>query len=241
MNLNCTDINGTLVRVVYITKKIPQTTSADDSADDEYDQTGAMHFIVATVLVYSILGVFCVLINRIKTLGGKSYYNYIHDESIHMYLKNEKSLKVDGKRLKLQYECELVSEKLKQYEERSKVQDPDIEATSDTLKQNSSNSRRTRRARKKNRGVGSTLENTGTSLFYIGPDPSQVINKNTSPGDSDVVNFNKSESNNVSENMKTLTDPKCSYPKSDSECDDHIIEVCDTQMTLLKCSDHTTV
>lgn len=119
---NCTNVNGTLVRFAYTIPAPQQTTVA---ADDKYDHRGAMQFIIVTVILYSTLGVFCVLINRIKQLRGKTQQNHMHDESISRYLKNEEKLKGDGRKMKLLYERELIADRVKFFEEKQKLEEVD--------------------------------------------------------------------------------------------------------------------
>lgn len=187
MDLNCTNVNGTLIRVILVPDD-KQTTSADDNQNgEEYDQTGAMHFIVATVLVYSILGVFCVLINRIRRLSGRGHQNYLQDESIQRYLKNEKLLKIDGRKTKLAYDCELVAQKVKDFEEKQLLFRLENELSSDFSKDKYSEGRQKRKSRKKKRDVERTLGKMGASLFHIGTYPDLAENNNTLPDDSEVA------------------------------------------------------
>ncbi|KAL4232356.1 hypothetical protein ACF0H5_009925 [Mactra antiquata] len=165
--VNCTKVNGTVVRIPYkvIKSAVEETTEATDT---EYDQEGAMKFIVATVLVYSILGVFCTLINRIRRLRGKSHENYMQDESISKYLKREKVLKNDGMKMKLLYDCSLVEEQVKRFEEKRKLLELEKEVTSDFAKEKGDDEAKRKRYRKKKRDIGSTLGKMGASLFLIG-------------------------------------------------------------------------
>lgn len=202
MSLNCTDVNGTLVRVVHVSND-PQTTPADKSnADDSYDGTGAMQFIVATVLVYSILGVFCVLISRIKRLSGQSHTNYIHDESVNRYLKDEKMLKGDTDRLRLMYECELIANRLKSMEGKEKLLDLEEELTSDFLQENYPEGEKTRKTQRKEHDTGSTLVKMGTSLIYISTNPTQQVN-NELPDHTMVDNNHNLDRDHVIENCQT--------------------------------------
>ncbi|KAH3849791.1 hypothetical protein DPMN_092195 [Dreissena polymorpha] len=91
---NDTVLYGTLIRLSYDSS---QTTVEPETEKESYDGHGAMHFIVATVLVYSIFGVFCTLLVRIKRYRGERHLSYIQDESIGKYLKKETLLKWMGK------------------------------------------------------------------------------------------------------------------------------------------------
>ena len=107
---NCSEVNGTLIRIHPHSSATSGPSSNSTSGDDSYDHQGAMQFIVATVLVYSICGVLCTLINRMKRLRGKSHQSYLQDENVQRYLKSEKVLKLDGRRTKMMYDCEVISE-----------------------------------------------------------------------------------------------------------------------------------
>ena len=80
---------------------------------DDYDHVGAMQFIVATILVYSIIGVCCTLVVRIKrSHTHKNHSLHLQDEHIQKYIKKEKHLKQDGFKMKLAFECDRTREKL---------------------------------------------------------------------------------------------------------------------------------
>lgn len=165
---NNTVLNGTLVRLPTDTF-VQQTTNAT-TADENYDAIGAMQFIVATILVYSIIGVFCTLILRIRRLRGKSHENYLQDESVSRYLKTETLLKLDGKRVKWLQECQQVSERLRYDEEKQRYFELERELTRD-FAVNSMEERRpiskTKSGRKTRRELKNTIGKMGVALLHV--------------------------------------------------------------------------
>ena len=88
-------------------------SSFNSTETDDYDHVGAMQFIVATILVYSIIGVCCTLVVRIKrSHTHKNHSLHLQDEHIQKYIKKEKYLKQDGFKMKLAFECDRTREKL---------------------------------------------------------------------------------------------------------------------------------
>ncbi|KAH3779517.1 hypothetical protein DPMN_157320 [Dreissena polymorpha] len=179
---NDTVLNGTLIRLLYDSS---QTTVEPKTEKDSYDGHGAMHFIVATVLVYSIFGVFCTLLVRIKRYRGERHLSYIQDESIGKYLKKETLLKMDGERIKMKLHCQRVAEHVKHIEGRRHLLeiDREISAGDFTLTTDERHSRKRPGTRKE---LGNTLGIMGVSLLHIGS-----FTGNTLP--SDAADDNKSD------------------------------------------------
>lgn len=96
-------------------------TSLDSDGDgfpDNYDQEGAMQYIVSTVLVYSLLGVCSMLCARIK---GKNRDTACTDEELGRYLKMERKVNLATHRQKLmQHRKNMVKAILNRHEERQK-------------------------------------------------------------------------------------------------------------------------
>lgn len=69
-----------------------------DGFPDDYDQQGAMQYIVTTVLVYSLLGVCSMLCARIKRQHKETSNK---DEELGRYLKMEKKVNLQAHRQKL--------------------------------------------------------------------------------------------------------------------------------------------
>ena len=91
-------------KLVTNASEIVSTTS---ESDDDYDHVGAMQFIIATVLVYSTLGVCCTLVTRIKrSHNRRTNAGHAQDEHVQKYIKHEKYLKADGFKMKLTFECD---------------------------------------------------------------------------------------------------------------------------------------
>ena len=75
---NCTEINGTIIRLPSAAAAgVADVAGNNTRGEDSYDHQGAMQFIIATILVYSICGVLCTLINRMKRLRGKPHQAYM--------------------------------------------------------------------------------------------------------------------------------------------------------------------
>ena len=91
---------------------------------NDYDHVGAMHFIIATILVYSIIGVCCTLVVRIKrSQTPKSHSLHVQDEHIQRYIKEEKYLKQDGFKMKLAFECDRTRERLDEIAGKARLLD----------------------------------------------------------------------------------------------------------------------
>ena len=86
---------------------------SSNSTTEDYDHVGAMQFIIATILVYSIIGVCCTLVVRIKrSHTNKSQSLHVQDEHIQKYIKQKKYLRQDGFKMKLAFECDRTRERL---------------------------------------------------------------------------------------------------------------------------------
>lgn len=167
---NVTWLNGTLIRIPD-DRDVQQTTT--EVPNDSYDAQGAMQFIIATVLVYSIIGVFCTLCLRIKRIHGKGHQSYLQDESVAKYLKTEDSLKLDGKKMKWMQECHMLKERLKLYEEKQRLLELEKEITGDfgtPVADRKHFSKRKKRSKKKGE-LQSAISKIGVSLLYVGSKP----------------------------------------------------------------------
>ncbi|KAH3779518.1 hypothetical protein DPMN_157321 [Dreissena polymorpha] len=191
---NASVLNGTLIRLSYDSS---QTTVAPETEKDSYDGRGAMHFIVATVLVYSIFGVFCTLLVRIKRYRGERHLSYIQDESIGKYLKKETILKMDGERIKMKFHCQRVAEQVKQIEGKRHLLEIDREISAGDFTLTTDE-----RHRRKRPGTRKGLENTlgimGVSLLHIGN-----LTENAMP--SDAADDIESDDPDLAENIALKT------------------------------------
>lgn len=106
---------------IHINGSDVNTTNANDINDD-YDSEGAMKFIICTIVVYAVFGVFCTLVGTIKKNTKSKQIHGHQDDSISKYLKTEKTLKFEGYKMRLQYVCEQYSEKIREYEEKVDLQ-----------------------------------------------------------------------------------------------------------------------
>lgn len=174
---NNTILNGTLVR---LPEDVSQQTTTE--VPEDYDAEGAMKFIIATILLYSIFGVFCTLFLRIKRVRGKGHQNYLQDESVTRYLKTENLLKLDSRKMKWLEECQIVSEKVKEFEERHRMRSLHRELSSGEFCYSPVSERKSlknkRKRKSKKRELGNTISKMGVSLFYVGSRP-QIIAEDT--------------------------------------------------------------
>ena len=159
-------LNGTLIRVPD--ESAEQTSSED--ADDNYDGQGAMHFILATILVYAVIGVFCTLMLRIKRICGKGKESFSQDENVLKYLKQENALKERGHKFIIQKDYYRLVDRVKQFEETQKKARLERELSTGEFSTPVLDRPQGRWGRKKrgDSAIGSTLGKMGMSLFYLG-------------------------------------------------------------------------
>jgi hypothetical protein len=166
-----TDKNATSVRipqgVLSVEENATRANVTDGTDEDSYDYVGAKHFVVATLLVYSFLGVFCVLLSRIKRLRGKHHENDLNDESVSKYLKKQRKLKLNGRKMKFMYECELISQRVKQFEERQMSLNLEKDLLESFKSESPVEKEQKRKRRKKKRDIGNSVGLMGASVFYI--------------------------------------------------------------------------
>ena len=92
------------------------TVQDNDGFPKDYDQEGAMHYIVSTVLVYSLIGVLSMLCARIKRQQRDTLHR---DEELGRYLKLERKVNLEAHRQKLmQHRKSMVKAILNRHEER---------------------------------------------------------------------------------------------------------------------------
>ena len=223
---NNTVLNGTLVRVHEDFGGKEQTTNAT-LADDDYDSEGAMQFILATVFVYSIFGVFCTLILRIKRIRGKGHHNFVQDENVSRYLKTECNLKLDGRRMKMLQECQVVSERLKEVEEKKKYIELEEELAGDFASKPKLERKQSKRKskHKKESGLQNTIGKMGVALFYVGSKTHMTVDDNGSGSD-----------DNLMELREEVTSETCARDNSDALQEETVV-VEPPNKIVLKCVD----
>ena len=111
--------NFTAVTPEYMLFDLNNHTNTSD-LDGDYDGFGAMKFIISTVTVYAAMGVFCTLINNIRKKPNK-HKRETQDEAVIKYLKQEKTLKLQGFHMQLQSLRNKYTEMVRQYDERMRL------------------------------------------------------------------------------------------------------------------------
>lgn len=145
-----------------VTKCTLNSTSKNATTRADYDHLGAMQFIIATVLVYSTIGVCCTLVVRIKrSHTPKSHSTHTQDEHVQKYLKEEKYLKSDGFKMKLTFECERTKERLNEIDGRVRLLDIQKSVTCPDFSEKK-HKKKPRKSR-----LGSLVGKMGFSLFYF--------------------------------------------------------------------------
>lgn len=164
--MNATDgFNFIVINGAATTVNTTLLSTNQSATRDNYDKIGAMHFIIATVLTYSVFGVFCILLDSVKRIPGTYHGSFHHDESIRRYLKREEELKIEGMKMKMQHECRLVSQKIRLLEEKQNLLEIERDLASDfTIDQETSN----KKGRKAKRTIGNMVGKIGFSLIYMG-------------------------------------------------------------------------
>ena len=155
--------------VTNATYQLVENTTSNSTAADDYDHVGAMHFIIATVLVYSTLGVFCTLVTRFKrSHDTRSYAAQIQDEHIQKYLKHQKYLKQDGFKMKLMFECGKTKGRLEEIGGRARLLDIQKAVTCpDFTTRSVSETRKQRKKMKRKTRLDSLMGKMGFSLIYV--------------------------------------------------------------------------
>ena len=144
------------------------SSSAEVSKVAKYDHVGAMHFIVATILVYSTIGVCCTLVVRIKrSHNRKSHTVHTQDEHIQKYLKQEKYLKQDGFKMKLSFECEKTRQHLSETDGRVRLLELQKAVTCSDFSTDKRSKKKHRRKRRGKSRLDSLVEKMGFSLVYV--------------------------------------------------------------------------
>ncbi|KAH3850433.1 hypothetical protein DPMN_092844 [Dreissena polymorpha] len=95
------------------------STESSSPKSEHYDGTGAMHFIVATVIVYSIFGVSCLIFNRIRRTNRERTDR--DDEEVGRYIKIEGVLKLEGHKSHLLNDMKKYSDDIRRYEEKMRI------------------------------------------------------------------------------------------------------------------------
>lgn len=106
-----------LIRILNGTDEMETTTVAVK----DYDQAGAMQFIICTIFTYSFLGVFFLLVTRFRQGTTAHQSARTESDAINNYLKSERTLKLEGCKLKMISEIEKHAEDIKKYEEKLKL------------------------------------------------------------------------------------------------------------------------
>lgn len=97
------------------------TMDTNTTVTDSYDEAGAMQFIIVTVSVYSFLGVFFLLVIRFRQGTSSHKSARSQADAINNYLKVERTLKLEGYKMKMLNEIEKHVESINNFEQRMKL------------------------------------------------------------------------------------------------------------------------
>ncbi|KAK0039227.1 hypothetical protein Bpfe_031342 [Biomphalaria pfeifferi] len=91
----------------------------DDEKRKAYDHEGAMEFIVATLLVYCLLGISGLLLLRVRRRASRSQRTVtLREEHIQEYIKHAEELRLSGYRDKLKIEARRMMSQIETIERR---------------------------------------------------------------------------------------------------------------------------
>jgi len=85
---------------------------------NNYDHEGAMKFIIVTLLVYSFIGVFSIVLTRSRICRRKRTHH--RDEELAIFLKSEKVFRTEAHRQTLKSRCKCMKIIVKTYEENER-------------------------------------------------------------------------------------------------------------------------
>ncbi|KAH3850434.1 hypothetical protein DPMN_092845 [Dreissena polymorpha] len=114
---------STLQRYVKVDSvALPPITSSVEMSTPKsakYDGTGAMYFIVTTVIVFSSFGLLCTVFSKFRRTDRSKPSNV--DEEVGRYLKKERRLKLEGHKCKLLNEMKNYTDAIRRYEKKMRI------------------------------------------------------------------------------------------------------------------------
>ncbi|KAH9504186.1 hypothetical protein Btru_065260 [Bulinus truncatus] len=103
----------------------------DDVTDKAYDHVGAMEFIVATLLVYCLLGIAGLLLLRVRRRASRSHRTVtLREEHLQQYIKQAEHLRLSGYKDKLKIETKRIMSQIETLERRKSETNSFIQGSS---------------------------------------------------------------------------------------------------------------
>lgn len=109
---NCSDTVNTLSTT---------HTSINDDSNQDYDSAGAVQYIVCTIIVYSVFGVFCTLLVRVRRSRSPDYILKDQDDAVEKYLKLERDLRFESDKQHMRNEIQRHAESIARFEEKLRL------------------------------------------------------------------------------------------------------------------------
>lgn len=102
-------------RVMSTSETVISTTT------EIYDHEGAMQFVVCTIVVYAVMGVFCSLVVTVKRKRSPDYVIKDQDEAVERYLKTRRFLQSETDKLHMRNEIQRYTESIARFEEKVRL------------------------------------------------------------------------------------------------------------------------
>lgn len=99
-----------------VSSALPEKDAADD-----YDASGALQYIVCTLVVYSVFGVFCTLLVRVRRSRKSGISIKDQDEAVDEYLKLERHLKFESNKRHMRNEIQRHVDSIVRFEEKLRL------------------------------------------------------------------------------------------------------------------------
>lgn len=104
----------------------------NDEADD-YDASGALMYIVCTMVVYSVFGVFCTLLVRVRRSRSQQTDIKDQDEAVEKYLKLERLLKFESDKRHMRNDIQKHAESITRFEEKMRIAEEERKRAAEEL------------------------------------------------------------------------------------------------------------
>ncbi|KAL4237149.1 hypothetical protein ACF0H5_005529 [Mactra antiquata] len=98
-----------------------EQTTSPGTTEKPYDETGAMQFIVCTIIVYSVGGVCCTFVSRFRRYARNDSDFKFQDDAVNRYRKKERELKLEGYKMQMLNEITKHAENIKRYEDKQRL------------------------------------------------------------------------------------------------------------------------
>lgn len=105
-----------------VTNRVMSTSeNAISTTTEIYDHEGAMQFVVCTIVVYAVMGVFCSLVVTVKRKSSPDYVIKDQDEAVEKYLKTRRFLQSETDKMHMRKEIQRYAESIARFEEKLRL------------------------------------------------------------------------------------------------------------------------